>query len=360
MRLSVEQEDKSARLEEVDFCFSAQISAELKANMKIPIISPTIQSLYVAQAASTNQIPITEQAVEPNTQYGGIYAKSDYRFSCSLFREESDKRYKRYFKGFISALSVLLLHILAIIILNLLWTRSVPIVQQASVTKIQSYLYQAPNKEPELALLLDLDSSSVSAALAENLAQKSTLNQPQADHFEPKVTNIINSKAGSALNEQMKPLKPAIIVSSKPQMSAESGHERLDSAINNQLAQSSVQMFTQSYLARQRETHLDEQILNTAEQYTQKRSLSEMDGTMQELIFVEEDEYSKIITTQHRLDPNRVLKQGNDCYRIVKNGNQINPYAENPGYWFNCGEDKTKKAINEAIDKRLEQRMISR
>ncbi|MCK8047098.1 hypothetical protein MSG37_19610 [Shewanella sp. 1CM18E] len=263
---------------------------------------------------------------------------------------------------FWTLIAVLLLHIILIVLVNYFWNVSEQTKPKESVAAIQSYLYVAPLDKTILQTehsQIEMETEKTIKAEADELERVNTVDNVTV--ASTKQASTIKAKPDTKPAEDLAPKMHDKIKEIQPEKATETAEYKTDKIQSNNLNHTSVTSgYTQSYLQRQRVNQLDELVANSAAQYTQKRSLSEMDGDMQELIFLQEDEYSKIITTQHRLDPNRVVKHGDDCYRVVKNGNQINPYAENLGYWFNCGEDKVKKAMNESIDKRLEQRMISR
>jgi hypothetical protein len=115
----------------------------------------------------------------------------------------------------------------------------------------------------------------------------------------------------------------------------------------------SVSQFTQGYFTRQRSDALDSLVVSEANHYTQKGSLSEMDGDMQILELHTPDEFNTAVTLDSHIDPNRIVKQGDTCYRIVKVGTVLNPHAENLGYRFKCGADATQQALKTALEKRL-------
>ncbi|WP_394129876.1 hypothetical protein [Shewanella maritima] len=91
-----------------------------------------------------------------------------------------------------------------------------------------------------------------------------------------------------------------------------------------------------------------------AERNVAKGSLSEMDPQVTYL-----DKFKDTTpaieqghTYNHKLDPSRIVKQGDYCYREVNLATQINPHATGLGYKKFCGEDKIKQQLRDAIDKR--------
>ncbi|MCL1049006.1 hypothetical protein L2755_05135 [Shewanella abyssi] len=246
---------------------------------------------------------------------------------------------------------VVLLHIVLIGIINQFWVRQALKVTAVAPIKIQSYLYVQPIPLEETVMESTEDSKSNDIAVSQDKAVESLA------VTEPKTEVDKTLESGSAKNDVLETADLRMDDSAPVEVSKRIVSKR-SVAVNNK--NPSAMAFAQSYLQRKNAAALDALIVDKANQYTGSRSLSEMDGDMVELVFPEVDEYSKIPTTDHRLDPNRIVRQGDTCFRIVKTPTQINPYGENIGYPFNCGGDKIKKAINEAISARLEKRMISR
>ncbi|MEZ9237690.1 hypothetical protein [Shewanella sp. 10N.286.52.A9] len=100
---------------------------------------------------------------------------------------------------------------------------------------------------------------------------------------------------------------------------------------------------------------LDLLIGNQARNATSKSgaSVSEMTPEMEDIELIIIEDTRQATTFDHRLDPNRIMRQGDTCYRVVKLPTQINPHAEGLGYAEPCDSAKMKKAISKSIEKRL-------
>ncbi|AZQ10660.1 hypothetical protein [Shewanella khirikhana] len=83
------------------------------------------------------------------------------------------------------------------------------------------------------------------------------------------------------------------------------------------------------------------------------RGMSELLPEMEVLLVPSADDFYKPNTLDSDIDPNRIVKSGDTCYRVVKVPTPINPHAENLGFPFRCGEDRVKKALKEGINKYL-------
>ncbi len=90
-----------------------------------------------------------------------------------------------------------------------------------------------------------------------------------------------------------------------------------------------------------------------ADKATGRKSLSEMGGEMEELWVNDADDFNKVASLDLPLDPNRIVKDGDTCYRVVKVPTPLNPYAENLGFPFKCGQTEMEKALKEAVVSRL-------
>jgi hypothetical protein len=122
----------------------------------------------------------------------------------------------------------------------------------------------------------------------------------------------------------------------------------------------SMGSLTQGYLQRQREAALDDLVQEQADKFTLKGSMSEMTPDMEVLIVPNADDMSQVSSLDLPLDPHRVVKKGNTCYRVVNVGTQINPHAWNLGYPFDCSGRKMNQDIADAIDARMDRMLLKR
>ncbi|MCH1931203.1 hypothetical protein L9G16_13530 [Shewanella sp. A25] len=172
-------------------------------------------------------------------------------------------------------------------------------------------------------------------------------------------TPLIKNPAQSSLNVNVPANKPLVTQQIKP---FASGHAQASLDQNNpqamkqemRIPSGNSSLFTQGYIARQRDLALDELVNDEAKKYTQKSALSEMSPEMEILIVPNADDFSGETSLDLPLDPNRIIRKGDTCYRVVKLGTQINPYAENLGFPFDCSGKKINQAIEDAINLRLD------
>ncbi|MCS6098895.1 hypothetical protein [Shewanella baltica] len=121
---------------------------------------------------------------------------------------------------------------------------------------------------------------------------------------------------------------------------------------------SSMSLFTQQYFERQREQALDDLAIEQADKFTRKSNMSEMSPEMEVLFVPNADDFGGTTSLDLPLDPNRIVRKGDTCYRVVQVGTQVNPYAENLGFPFDCSGKKINQAIDDAIQSRLNKMML--
>ncbi|MDT3308207.1 hypothetical protein [Shewanella vaxholmensis] len=121
---------------------------------------------------------------------------------------------------------------------------------------------------------------------------------------------------------------------------------------------SSMSLFTQQYFERQREQELDDLVIEQADKFTRKSNMSEMSPEMEVLFVPNADDFGGTTSLDLPLDPNRIVRKGDTCYRVVQVGTQVNPYAENLGFPFGCSGKKINQAIDDAIQSQLNKMML--
>lgn len=141
----------------------------------------------------------------------------------------------------------------------------------------------------------------------------------------------------------------------KPQVGAKSSPEA--EAESTIATSSSMSLFTQQYFERQREQALDDLVIEQADKFTRKSNMSEMSPEMEVLFVPNADDFGGTTSLDLPLDPNRIVRKGDTCYRVVQVGTQVNPYAENLGFPFDCSGKKMNQDIDYAIQSRLNKMM---
>lgn len=225
-----------------------------------------------------------------------------------------------------------------------------PITSPPNTVKLMPKTTEQITKAPE-----------VSAQLSKVKASKVTASKTPVSNTSAPNASTPNASTQSqtqlSAKEAVKSRKAEIQSSSAQAVSTE------PSASNEQSgggAAGSVGLFTQHYFERQREQALDDLVLEQANHYSKRSNLSEMSPEMEVLIVPNADDFSGPSSLDLELDPNRIVRKGDTCYRVVKLGTQINPYAENLSFPFDCSGKKMNQEIDDAIKAQLDKMMIKR
>ncbi|MDT3272731.1 hypothetical protein Q4Q54_04440 [Shewanella sp. SP2S2-4] len=307
-----------------------------------------------------------------------------------------------YFKGLSLLFFVLLVHACLFLLICILWRPQLNpfgLTETESrgpkVTALKAYFIYAPAVEKAESAALETESKAVDKTEMTSSVTPTTVPTP-ATQVKPlsileKVMpeTIAPEKAVSEKVEQgkVKPdtVKPDITQSSQSQSSAPSEVQpaevtakkptnTLDTTeIKPQLGakstpaaegestiatSSSMSLFTQQYFERQREQGLDDLVIEQADKFTRKSNMSEMSPEMEVLFVPNADDFGGTTSLDLPLDPNRIVRKGDTCYRVVQVGTQVNPYAENLGFPFDCSGKKINQAIDDAIQSRLNKMML--
>ncbi|HBF45771.1 MAG TPA: hypothetical protein DDW91_04485, partial [Shewanella frigidimarina] len=116
----------------------------------------------------------------------------------------------------------------------------------------------------------------------------------------------------------------------------------------------SIQQATSHFIQQNNIAALDTLIgSQTALQNQPTGTMSEMDPNLDFIELAPEIDINQPHTFNHRLDPNRIVKQGDYCYRVVELPTQVNPHGWGLGFAEFCGEDQVKKQLTESINNRI-------
>ncbi|MEM6228479.1 hypothetical protein [Shewanella scandinavica] len=312
-----------------------------------------------------------------------------------------------YFKGLSLLFFVLLVHACLFLLICILWRPQLNpfgLTEAESrgpkVTAVKAYFIYAPAVEKAESAALETESKAVDKTEMTSSVTPTTVPTP-ATQVKPlsileKVMpeTIAPEKAVSEKVEQgkVKPdtVKPNITQSSQSQSkktqsiapSDEQPTETMATKPTNSLdaseikpqlgakstpaaegestiaTSSSMSLFTQQYFERQREQGLDDLVIEQADKFTRKSNMSEMSPEMEVLFVPNADDFGGTTSLDLPLDPNRIVRKGDTCYRVIQVGTQVNPYAENLGFPFDCSGKKINQAIDDAIQSRLNKMML--
>ncbi len=233
---------------------------------------------------------------------------------------------------------------------------SEPITSLPNTVKPAADIEQSAKVSPKVAVKLTPKPMEQIAKPPEVSAQESKVTESKASVPNTSVPNTsTQGQTQQSAKEAVKPKKAEVQSSSAQAASTE------QSAASGQSGGAgSVGLFTQRYFERQREQALDDLVLEQANHYSKRSNMSEISPEMEVLIVPNADDFSGPTSLDLELDPNRIVRQGNTCYRVVKVGTPINPYAENLGFPFDCSGKKMNQEIDDAIKAQLDKMMVKR
>lgn len=297
-----------------------------------------------------------------------------------------------YFKGLSLLFFVILVHVCLFLLICILWRPQLNpfgLTETESrgpkVTALKAYFIYAPAVEKAESATLETEIKAEDKTEAESSVTPTIVPTPQTQVKPlPILEKVVPEKVDQG---KVKPdtVKPDITQSSQSQSSAQSEVQPAEvtakkptntldgTEIKPQLGaksspaaegestiatSSSMSLFTQQYFERQREQALDDLVIEQADKFTRKSNMSEMSPEMEVLFVPNADDFGGTTSLDLPLDPNRIVRKGDTCYRVVQLGTQVNPYAENLGFPFDCSGKKINQAIDDAIQSRLNKMML--
>ncbi|MEO3735819.1 hypothetical protein [Shewanella baltica] len=297
-----------------------------------------------------------------------------------------------YFKGLSLLFFVLLVHACLFLLICILWRPQLNpfgLTETESrgpkVTALKAYFIYAPAVEKAESAALETeikaeDKTEMTSSVTPTIVPTPATQVKPMPIFEKVVPEKVES-------EKVKPdtVKPDITQSSQSQSSAQSEVQPVEATAKKPTnmfdateikpllgaksspaaegestiaTSSSMSLFTQQYFERQREQALDDLVIEQADKFTRKSNMSEMSPEMEVLFVPNADDFGGTTSLDLPLDPNRIVRKGDTCYRVVQVGTQVNPYAENLGFPFDCSGKKNNQAIDDAIQSRLNKMML--
>ncbi|MCS6230084.1 hypothetical protein G3488_04275 [Shewanella baltica] len=297
-----------------------------------------------------------------------------------------------YFKGLSLLFFVILVHVCLFLLICILWRPQLNpfgLTETESrgpkVTALKAYFIYAPAVEKAESAALETETkaedkteatSSVTPTIVPTpptqvkplpilekvMPEKVDQGKVKPDTVKPDITQSSQSQSSAQSEVQSaevtakKPTNTLDTTEIKPQLGTKSSPAAEgESTI---ATSSSMSLFTQQYFERQREQALDDLVIEQADKFTRKSNMSEMSPEMEVLFVPNADDFGGTTSLDLPLDPNRIVRIGDTCYRVVRLGTQINPNAENLGFPINCSGKKINQAIDDAIQSRLNKMML--
>ncbi len=240
------------------------------------------------------------------------------------------------------------------------WQRVVT--EPAKPKALQSYLYfSQPSPKPLTPAPEALEEEAITQTKEAIEVQKAEQQKQAAEESvqETEQVAVQDQKEQSIPKTRAQSVKPTGRVIEETKNAAVPAPERAND-FRPQPAEQAPLDFSSSALKSARKVlqHSQQQALQQlsqqyADKATGRKSLSEMDGEMEVLWVNDADDFNKVASLDLPLDPNRIVKDGDTCYRVVKVPTPLNPYAENLGFPFKCGQTEMEKALKEAVASRL-------
>lgn len=264
----------------------------------------------------------------------------------------------------------LLVHLLLLFLLTLSWEKaeirlgadtvkaskkvSAYFITRQQLTQLMANKTLKPKEEINQAIMSQAQlESEVMLGTKTNATQVSvSLDDGIHRAIDPQTKVSRKSEASNQLETQTKP-------SSKHVVPKQAEIEIDPSSKNKALKQSSATdtlSATGDYLRRQQQQAFEQMVSEYGHRASMPSgaSLSEMTPEMPRYEVKTIEDKIQPTSLNHRLDPNRIVKVGDTCYRVVNLSTQINPYGEGLGFARPCNPlDPTKRALDAAISHRL-------
>ncbi|MCW3172044.1 hypothetical protein [Shewanella subflava] len=117
------------------------------------------------------------------------------------------------------------------------------------------------------------------------------------------------------------------------------------SAAPSNLTSEDIRRASRHFLQQINEQEFDAMVGRQTASISMVGTMSEMDADRDYIEIHQKQDLSQPHSYNHRLDPNRIVKQGDYCYRVVNLATQVNPYGEGLGFAEFCGTEQLKIAM---------------
>ena len=202
-------------------------------------------------------------------------------------------------------------------------------------TPIHAFLYQAPAKNIAASTPQATTSSTVKTLpTTQRLAIHQTAEKPPQPHHD-------NSTAKTAISGTAQKTPNVLATNNPPETTA--------------VKTSDIRNITARYLQQQQLETLNQIATEHARQQTAPKTLSVMTPEPASLVLPTLPMGERNGSLDSPLDPNRIVKQGDTCYRVVKTPTQLNPDAENLGFPFKCAPTDEEQLLEASLKKRIDQ-----
>lgn len=205
----------------------------------------------------------------------------------------------------------------------------------ATPTPIHAFLYQAPAKN-----IVASTPQATTSSTVKTLSTTQRLNVRQAAEKPPQPRND-NSTAKTTISATEQETPNASATANPPETTA--------------VKTSDIRNITARYMQQQQLEMLNQIATEHARQQTAPKTLSVMTPEPASLVLPTLPMDKRNGSLDSPLDPNRIVKQGDTCYRVVKTPTQLNPDAENLGFGFKCAKTDNEQLLEASLKNRINQ-----
>ncbi|MCL2914886.1 hypothetical protein L2725_14050 [Shewanella corallii] len=249
---------------------------------------------------------------------------------------------------FVIGTAVIILHLGLFYLLSMPWffQSAYPKPRQNKFVALKAYIVSVPANRP----VVEASEPPVLTTPKAAVSPKAAAKKPAKVVKNTESSNADNTKSRDEPRADKSPATEALRPEPEDSVPFKANFAK-ESEVKNQSGDpvTDTRFIGRSYLQRQREQALSSMAKASAGAYTARRSLSEMYGEMTILEGGSDYDITKEQTLDHQFDPNRIVRIGDTCYRVVKLGDPINSHKENLGYPFFCGEDEVQQSIDKGI-----------
>ncbi|QVK24529.1 hypothetical protein KHX94_08815 [Shewanella dokdonensis] len=209
----------------------------------------------------------------------------------------------------------------------------------ATVTPIHAFLYQAPKPKPHQSQLLDTDTNTVTEHAKQNRSAHQS--KPAPSTPQPSQKTRPNHSQIASVNHAAQPSQGSQTTTNQHQSPAPKTPHIRD--------------ITARYLQQQQLATVNQLATEQARRQTSRNSFSIMTPEPESLVLPTIAMGERNGSLDAPLDPNRIVKQGDTCYRVVKTPTQLNPDAENLGFGFKCAKTDDEQLLEASLKNRINQ-----
>lgn len=249
-----------------------------------------------------------------------------------------------------SVILVTLCHVALFFVLNYLWSApKIGLPSKVATPALKSYLITEQQLQEITAAQTSTTQGSEVMELDEK-AQELDNNQRSTEVVESAAKERLKTKEENSAREVKQQVEEARL-NTQVQLPQVNTTNSSGQTHNKQAILNATKAYMSNAYMREQAEFFEQQL---SDNNNAVATMSDMTPNMTSIDIGElPPDIEEFATDDSLLDPNRIMQKGDYCYEVVDVSNQVNQHAWNYGFSRFCGEDKTKKAVNEAINNRL-------